>query len=139
VKTILLPIALLAGAVTLSADPTMKTTNPADPQGAACAVDAKSACGLPSKVVIDMSKAAVRHTDAEWQKLLTPEQYRVARRQGTEPPFHNEYWDNHEDGVYLTRPSSTAATSSKAEPAGPASPSRSSRCSSRPSGTAATG
>jgi len=62
----------------------------------------KSACGLPSRVVIDRSKATVRHTDEEWQKLLTPLQYRVARRQGTEPPFQNAYWDNHEDGVYFS-------------------------------------
>lgn len=61
-----------------------------------------SACGLPSNVVIDMSKARVKHTDAEWRQLLTPRQYDVARRQGTEPPFRNEYWDNHEDGVYFS-------------------------------------
>jgi peptide-methionine (R)-S-oxide reductase len=84
----------------------MKTTKavstPAT-EGAACAIDgAKSACGLPSHVVIDMAKARVQHTDAEWKARLTPEQYRVARKQGTEPPFHNAYWDNHEDGVYFS-------------------------------------
>ncbi|MEO6875391.1 MAG: peptide-methionine (R)-S-oxide reductase MsrB [Opitutaceae bacterium] len=61
-----------------------------------------SACGLPSHVVIDMSKTKVQHTDAEWQKLLTPRQYQVARKQGTEPPFQNEYNDNHADGVYFS-------------------------------------
>lgn len=71
-------------------------------QGAACAVGAKSACGLPSNVVIDMSKATVTHTEAEWRRLLTPEQFEVAREQGTERPFHNAYWDNHEDGVYFS-------------------------------------
>lgn len=83
----------------------MKSTLPTESkaQAPACATDPNvSACGLPSKVVIDMSKASVRHTDAEWQKLLTPDQYEVARRQGTEPPFHNQYWDNHEDGVYFS-------------------------------------
>jgi peptide-methionine (R)-S-oxide reductase len=70
---------------------------------AACRIDGPtSACGLPSNVVIDMSKATVTHSDAEWQQLLTPIQYDVARNQGTEPPFHNEYWDNHEDGVYFS-------------------------------------
>ncbi len=102
VKTTLLSISLLAAATTLAADPAMNSTNPAVNQGAACAVDAKSACGLPSKVVIDMSKATVRRTDEEWQKLLTPEQYRVTRQQGTEPSFNNEYWDNHGDGVYFS-------------------------------------
>src|SRR3954469_22493433 len=63
--------------------------------------DVKSACGLPSKVVIDMSKTQVQRSDAEWRARLTPEQYRVARQQGTEYPFRNEFWDNHADGVYF--------------------------------------
>jgi methionine-R-sulfoxide reductase len=62
----------------------------------------KSACGLPSNVVIDLSKTAVTKTDAEWRKLLTPAQYQVARKQGTERPFQNEYWNHHEDGVYFS-------------------------------------
>ena len=100
-------MALAAGAALYAANE-MKSTKPSatsasnsDP--AACATDdAKSACGLPSHVVIDMAKATVRHTDEEWQARLTPMQYRVAREQGTEPPFRNEYWDNHEDGVYFS-------------------------------------
>jgi methionine-R-sulfoxide reductase len=40
-------------------------------------------------------------SDAELQKKLTPEQYRVTQHEGTEPPFHNQYWDNHEDGIYV--------------------------------------
>lgn len=63
--------------------------------------DMKSACGLPSQVVIDMSKAKVQRTDAEWRARLTPEQYRVARQQGTEPPFRNAYWNSKGDGVYF--------------------------------------
>jgi peptide-methionine (R)-S-oxide reductase len=82
--------------------------------GAACKLDGpKSACGLPSNVVIDMSKVQVHHTDAEWQKLLTPIQYRVARQQGTERPFENPYWDNHEDGVYFSVCSETPLFDSK--------------------------
>jgi peptide-methionine (R)-S-oxide reductase len=42
----------------------------------------------------------VNHTDAEWRDILTPDQFRVLRRQGTEPSFANEYWDNHAVGVY---------------------------------------
>jgi len=105
VKLLFPSIAFLAAAATLLADPDMKSTKTPDSAatGAACSTNpAKSACGLPSNVVIDMSKATVRHTDAEWQKLLTPEQYEVTREQGTEPSFHNEYWDSHEDGVYFS-------------------------------------
>jgi len=38
--------------------------------------------------------------DDEWRSKLTELQYQVTRRKGTEPAFHNEYWNNHADGVY---------------------------------------
>jgi peptide-methionine (R)-S-oxide reductase len=40
-------------------------------------------------------------SDAEWKKELTPEQYQVMRKQGTERAFTGKYWNNHEKGVYL--------------------------------------
>jgi len=39
-------------------------------------------------------------TDAEWRKLLTPEQYKVLREGGTECAFTGKHYDNHDDGVY---------------------------------------
>jgi peptide-methionine (R)-S-oxide reductase len=39
-------------------------------------------------------------TDAEWRQILTPEQYRVARQQGTERAFTGPYWDEHRAGLY---------------------------------------
>lgn len=39
-------------------------------------------------------------TDAEWQQILTSEQFRVARKHGTERPFTNEYWDDKTAGAY---------------------------------------
>jgi len=42
----------------------------------------------------------VSKTDEEWRQQLTPEQYEVTRRKGTEPPFTGEYHDCKEEGVY---------------------------------------
>jgi peptide-methionine (R)-S-oxide reductase len=39
-------------------------------------------------------------TDAEWREQLTPEQYEVCRRKGTERAFSGKYWDCKDDGVY---------------------------------------
>jgi peptide methionine sulfoxide reductase msrA/msrB len=40
-------------------------------------------------------------TDDELKKKLTDLQYRVARKDATEPPFNNEYWENHAPGIYV--------------------------------------
>ena len=48
-----------------------------------------------------------RPPDAELRQRLTPEQYQVTQKEGTEPPFRNAYWDNHADGVYFSACSDT--------------------------------
>jgi peptide-methionine (R)-S-oxide reductase len=39
-------------------------------------------------------------TDAEWREELTPEQFKITRQCGTEPPFTGLYWDCHDPGTY---------------------------------------
>src|SRR5689334_240809 len=40
-------------------------------------------------------------SDTELRNKLTPEQYHVTRENGTEPAFHNAYWNNHAEGIYV--------------------------------------
>jgi peptide-methionine (R)-S-oxide reductase len=42
----------------------------------------------------------VTKTDEEWKTQLTPLQFEVTRKKGTERAFTGEYWNNHEKGVY---------------------------------------
>ena len=52
-------------------------------------------------------------SDAELHKKLTPMQYQVTQKEGTEPAFHNEYWDNKREGIYVDIVSGEPLFSSK--------------------------
>ena len=42
----------------------------------------------------------IQKSDSEWKELLSPQQFKVTRKGGTERPFTGEYCDNHDDGEY---------------------------------------
>lgn len=51
--------------------------------------------------------------NAELKRRLTPQQFKVVRENGTEPPFKNEFWDNHAPGIYVDMVSGEPLFSSK--------------------------
>jgi methionine-R-sulfoxide reductase len=51
--------------------------------------------------------------DTDLKARLTELQYQVTQRDGTEPPFANEYWDEHRDGIYVDVVSGDALFSSR--------------------------
>lgn len=57
-------------------------------------LDAKSGEGEPGKIV---------KSDDEWRSELTPTEFEITRRGGTEPAFTGEYWDTKTEGQYVCR------------------------------------
>jgi len=85
---LIVTVAVLAGCMAMS-----------NPQSGNPNVDQSSAKGI-----IDYAgkpKAPRLHkSDADWKKVLTPNQYEILRNAGTEPAFQNAYFNNHTDGDY---------------------------------------
>ncbi|HYN82747.1 MAG TPA: peptide-methionine (R)-S-oxide reductase MsrB [Gemmatimonadaceae bacterium] len=57
--------------------------------------------GAQSGVASLTARRPLKKGDPELKKILTPIQYAVTQRDATETPFRNEYWDNHEPGIYV--------------------------------------
>ncbi len=73
-------------------------TNP--PAAAPESTENLAACAIPSHAETT-ALDSFKKSDEEWKSLLTTDQFRVMRQQGTEPPFRNVYWNNKDKGVYL--------------------------------------
>jgi peptide-methionine (R)-S-oxide reductase len=43
----------------------------------------------------------IERSEEEWRGQLTPQQFAILRKDGTEPAFQNKYWDNHDEGTYV--------------------------------------
>jgi methionine-R-sulfoxide reductase len=55
----------------------------------------------PSTAAAAARRTFVKPTDSDLKKKLTPLQYEVTQHEATETPFRNQYWDNHEPGIYV--------------------------------------
>lgn len=74
-------------------------TNRDEPTSDKQAPKEPSACGLPSNARIE-APVRVKRSEEEWKQALTPDQFRVLRKQGTEAPFSNAFWDSKTEGTY---------------------------------------
>jgi methionine-R-sulfoxide reductase len=69
---------------------------------ACCALFVSAQCAVGNETDDKTWKrGGVQMSDEELREKLTPEQYRVTQKDGTEPAFKNAYWDNHRAGIYV--------------------------------------
>ena len=81
-------LATLATATTLTAQGTMSETK-------------RTTTTTTTTTAAQAKPKFVKPSDAELRQKLTPVQYQVTQHEGTEPPFRNTYWNNHEAGIYV--------------------------------------
>jgi peptide methionine sulfoxide reductase MsrB len=62
-----------------------------------------------------MTKQYAKPSEDVLRTRLSPMQYQVTQKEGTEPPFANEYWNNHEAGLYVDAVSGTEVRSAGAD------------------------
>ena len=66
-----------------------------------CHTSASPISGSSAKVEAAASTTYTKPSDEALRQKLTPLQYEVTQHEGTEPPFRNEYWNNHRPGLYV--------------------------------------
>jgi peptide methionine sulfoxide reductase msrA/msrB len=78
-------------------EPTQTSSN-----SSGSATTAATATAKPQTRSAGWSNVSFRKpSDEELKQRLSPMQYQVTQHEGTEPPFRNEFWDNHEPGIYV--------------------------------------
>jgi peptide methionine sulfoxide reductase msrA/msrB len=60
-----------------------------------------SSSAAPKREVVMSQKRYSKPAVADLRRTLTPIQYEITQNAGTEPPFHNPFWDNHQPGIYV--------------------------------------
>jgi methionine-R-sulfoxide reductase len=89
------PAARLAAANAMAASSVARDTNPPT---------ARTSAPPPTKPGRDAAmdwQHFRKPADSLLRQRLTPVEYQVTQHEGTETPFRNQYWDNHEDGIYV--------------------------------------
>lgn len=76
------------------------------------AISCRAAARTPSPQETAMDHAK-KPSQAELKQRLSPMQYEVTQNAATEPPFRNDYWDNHQEGLYVDVVSGEPLFSSK--------------------------
>jgi methionine-R-sulfoxide reductase len=70
-------------------------------RGTASAQSSPAAAPPAARATARNAATFVKPSDAVLRRILTPIQYDVTQHEGTETPFRNEYWENHEPGIYV--------------------------------------
>ena len=94
-------VAVVPESKTAPSLPTVSDNSTPKPRKVASAPTTPAAASAVIKPPLEPDKdGKVRKSDAEWKRLLTPEQYDITRKAGTEAAYSGAYWDNHADGTY---------------------------------------
>ncbi|MCH8474344.1 MAG: peptide-methionine (R)-S-oxide reductase MsrB [Opitutales bacterium] len=61
----------------------------------------QSDCHTPSGNSVENRAEQVKLSRLQWEELLGPERFSIMRKNGTEPPFRNAYWNEHREGIFV--------------------------------------